>query len=156
MEYKTIKITENYIDEDFENSLMDFIPNLPQRSKERNQILRWGNPSPYPDNIISNTIPDLFNRFNEDIDFDSVTVNEYYPGQTINWHIDFPLYLEKIFIISLLSDADLKFRNKSKTISYHLPRFSLVEFADDLRYKWEHSLTAPKKRYSIVFRKSKK
>jgi alkylated DNA repair dioxygenase AlkB len=156
MEYNTIKITEDYVDKDFEDNLMNLIPNLPQISKERNQILRWGNPSPYPDNIVSKSIPDLFNRFKKDIDFDSVTVNEYYPGQRINWHIDFPIYLEKIFIISLLSDADLKFRNKGNIISYKLPRFSLVEFSDDLRYKWEHSLVAPEKRYSVVFRKSKK
>ena len=154
--YDSIKITPNYVDEDFESNLISLVPNRKAISKQRNQILRFGNPVPYADNIISKEIPNIFERFHSDIDFDSVTINEYYPGQTINWHIDHPLWLKSVHIISLLSDAELKFKRDKEIISFFLPRYSLSEFSGDLRYKWEHSLTASSKRYSVVFRSSKK
>jgi len=156
MGYEYIKITNDYVDEEFENKIKLLVPELPKSRRERNQILRWGSSSPYKDSIVSSEIPEVFDRFIDVIDFDSVTVNEYYPGQTIDWHIDQPLWLKSVYIISLLSDADLKFKKDNEVVSFHLPRYSLVEFSGDLRYKWKHSLTATSKRYSVVFRSSKK
>jgi hypothetical protein len=154
--YDSIKITPNYVDEDFENAIISLVPVRPVNSKKRNQILRFGNSIPYGDNIVSKDIPEIFSGFHDDIDFDSITINEYYPGQTIDWHIDQPLWLKSVHIISLLSDAELKFKRDKEIISFFLPRYSLSEFSGDLRYKWEHSLTASSKRYSVVFRSSKK
>lgn len=156
MERTDIRIIENYVDSSFEEEVLKLVPKLPQITKDRNQILRWGNSVPYKDNIISEEIPKIFDRFRDDIVFDSVTINEYYPNQTIDWHIDRPAWLKSVHIISLLSDANLKFRKGTSNISYHIPRYSLTEFWGDLRYYWQHSLTAKEKRYSIVFRDSKK
>jgi len=98
----------------------------------------------------------LFDRFREDIEFDSVTINEYMPGQRIDWHIDNLMAGPVIYVVSLLSDANLDFRYGGTTESYLLPRYSLVKFGGDKRYKWEHSVIVKEKRYSIVFRNSKK
>jgi len=158
-EIKTIEIIEDYVDEAFENEVLKLIPKRLANGKGRNQILRFGNNRPYNDHIISNTIPSIFDRFKDSFVYDSITINEYYPNQTINWHIDHPLELKEIIIISLLSPAEIKFRKKegnlSATKSFYLPRYSLCKFSDELRYDWEHSLTASQKRYSIVFRNSK-
>lgn len=157
-EIKTIEIVCDYVDDKFENEVLKLIPKRNASGKSRNQILRWGNNRPYNDHIVSNIIPDVF-KFYDKSPFDSVTVNEYYPNQTIGWHVDHPLELKEIAIISLLSDAEIKFRKRKGDIlitkSFYLPRFSLCRFSDELRYDWEHSLTAPKKRYSIVYRNSK-
>lgn len=157
-EIKTIEIICDYVDESFEKEVLKLIPKRKATGKSRNQILRWGNNRPYNDNIVSGVIPEVF-KFYDKSPFDSVTVNEYYPNQTIDWHVDHPLKLKEIAIISLLSDAEIKFRKKDGVIltthSFYLPRFSLCRFSDELRYDWEHSLTASKKRYSIVYRNSK-
>jgi len=151
-----IKVVPNYVDADFEAQVIDLVPKKIAKSRDRNQIIRWGNSSPYPDNLLSSEVPEVFERFRSDIDFDSITLNEYYPGQSINWHIDQPLWLESVHIISLLSDAELKFKRMEELLTFELPRYSLTEFSGELRYKWMHSLTASKKRYSIVFRNSKR
>jgi hypothetical protein len=158
-EIKTIEVIEDYVDEYFENEVLKLIPNRLANGKGRNQILRYGHNRPYNDNIISSTIPDIFDRFKDTFVYDSITINEYYPNQTINWHVDHPLDLKEIIIISLLSPAEIKFRkregDKLITKVFYLPRYSLCKFSDELRYDWEHSLTASQKRYSIVFRNSK-
>jgi len=159
LEIKTIEVVCDYVDEEFENEVLKLIPNRLATGKGRNQILRYGHNRPYNDNIISSKIPEVFDRFKDEFVYDSITINEYFPNQTINWHIDHPLELKEIVIISLLSDAEIKFKkrrgNKLITKGYYLPRFSLCKFSDELRYDWEHSLTASQKRYSIVFRNSK-
>jgi len=156
MEPQFIRVVPDYVDADFEAQVIDLVPKKIAKSRDRNQILRFGNPKPYADNIISKQVPEIFDRFHSDIDFDSVTINEYYPGQSINWHIDQPLWLESVHIISLLSDAQLKFKRNEEILTFEVPRYSLTEFSGELRFKWMHSLTADKKRYSVVFRNSKR
>ena len=151
-----IRIVPNYVDDEFEAQVSQLVPNVKASGRERNQVLRFGNTIPYADNIVSKEIPDIFDRFHSDIDFDSITINEYYPGQVINWHIDQPLWLESVYIISLLSDAELKFKRNDEFLTFDVPRYSLTEFSGELRYKWMHSLRASKKRYSVVFRNSKR
>lgn len=155
-----IEIIPNYVDESFESNVLELIPQRKAAGGARNQILRWGSNRPYNDHIVSNKIPDILLQFNNQFEFDSVTINEYYPNQYIDWHVDSPLDLKEIIIISLLSDAELQFRkNKEKIghelLSFSVPRFSLTKFSEELRYDWQHFLKANKKRYSIVFRNSK-
>ena len=151
-----VEIIENYVDEKFEKSFLSLIPNKAKFGIERNQVIRYGNPFPYSKGLVSKNIPALFDRFREDIEFDSVTINEYMPSQRIDWHIDNLVAGPIIYVVSLLSDANLDFRYGGATESYLLPRYSLVKFGGDKRYKWEHSVTVKEKRYSIVFRNSKK
>ena len=155
-----IEIIPNYVDEEFENEIINLIPERKASGGERNQILRWGANRPYNDHIVSGKIPDIFNQFKNQFEFDSVTINEYYSNQSIDWHIDHPLDLKEIIIISLLSDAELQFRKNKEKIGYdklgfNIPRFSLTKFSEELRYDWQHYLKAKEKRYSIVFRNSK-
>lgn len=156
MEVNKIIVKENYVDEAFENAILKMVPNKKPKVTTRNQILRWGSSVPYDNAIVSKKIPPIFDRFSNDIGFDSVTLNEYYEGQTIGWHIDKPESGEEIYIISLLSDSNLRFRLRDEEVSFFVPRFSLCIFSEDLRWKWEHSLTANERRLSIVFRNSLK
>lgn len=156
-----IIITPGYVSEDFEKEVLDLIEdnktNPITNAINRNRVLRYGSKTPYPDRVISKDIPNIFDTFRNNIVFDSVTINEYYPGQAINWHIDDIRAGPDIFIISLLSDAHLEFR-KSKTsevFKFFVPRFSLTVFSDEIRYKYQHYLKADEKRISIVFRNSK-
>ena len=88
MEVNKIIVKENYVDEAFENAILKMVPNKKPKVTTRNQILRWGSSVPYDNAIVSKKIPAIFDRFSNDIGFDSVTLNEYYEGQTIGWHID--------------------------------------------------------------------
>lgn len=151
-----IEIIPNYVDESFEQELLSIVPKKMQGGRMRNQVIRYGSSIPYPDRIVSSQIPEMFERFRDDIEFDSVTINEYMPGQEIWWHIDGLDGGPIIYVISLLSDADLLFKKDSEVLTFHVPRFSLTKFSDELRYEWKHYLKAENKRYSIVFRDSKK
>jgi alkylated DNA repair dioxygenase AlkB len=150
-----IEIIENFVDENFIQQVLPLIPDKEKKKEKRNQILRWGSKIPYSDNIKSEIIPDVFLGFKNKFEFDSVTINEYYPGQYIDWHIDKPYDNTPVIIISLLSDAVLKFRKEKDILSFAVPKNSLTIFQDELKTDWQHSLLAEEKRYSIVFRNSK-
>lgn len=150
-----IKIIENFITEEQEKELLDFIPKGQERKRvSRNRILRYGADVAYKNNLVSAKIPAIFDQFRDKVDFDSVTINEYFAGQFINWHKDNKDAGDVITVLSLLSDATMKFRSGKGVLEYPLPRRSLVSFSDELRWDWEHYVKADDKRYSIVFRKS--
>jgi hypothetical protein len=150
-----IEVIPNYVDKDFEDEVIKLIPIKSQQGEYRNQVIRYGSSRVYGKGIVSKTIPKIFDRFKKDINFDSVTINEYMPNQEIGWHIDSPLAGETIYVISLLSDSTLQFRLRDQIESYFLPRYSLVKFSGEKRHKWEHNLKAENKRYSIVLREKK-
>jgi alkylated DNA repair dioxygenase AlkB len=124
-------------------------------TKNRNNIFRFGSKFPYPTNHTELPIPDIFNNIlPPGTEFSSVTINEYYPGQIIDYHVDAPP-MEKIYILSLCSPATLKFRNKKnkdEIIEFDLEQFSLMVLEGKLRWNYEHSLEANEYRISVVFR----
>lgn len=151
-----IDITYNFISVSDEAALLEQIAKIvpPNRSpnQERNAILRFGSAAPYDDHIISETIPQWLEQFHSRIDFNHVTINEYYRGQEIPWHIDSKGCGEVITVLSLMSDQVVKFRKGMRIENYTLPSRSLVQFSGLIRWEWEHYLYATAKRYSIVFR----
>lgn len=148
-----LKLEEMFVDKHFEDEVLKLIPEKERRWDNRNQVLRFGSSIPYADNIVSKDIPDIFKTI-EGIEFDSVTINEYLPNQHIPFHIDREQGGETIYVISLLSDAVLKFKKGFDIRRYFMPRYSLVQFSGDLRWNWRHSVQAEEKRYSIVLRNS--
>lgn len=149
-----IEIIENYVDQEFEQQVVNALPRQMRKGYGRS-VIRYGSSIPYSKNVISPDIPKIFDRFKEDIEFDSVTINHYKPGELIDWHIDDYKAGPIIFVISLLNDANIDFRLNNELKSYLLPRYSLVKFSDDMRYKWEHHVRVSQERYSIVLRNSK-
>ena len=155
-----IEIIEGFVGESFEKDVLKLLPNKVLKRNNRNQILRYGSNKPYDNALVSALIPAFFRNlgFSEilgkDLEFDSVTINEYLGGQMINWHIDKPESGSAIYIISLLSDATLSFRLGEERVDYFVPRFSLTIFSEDLRWKWQHHLKAEQRRVSVVFRNS--
>lgn len=149
-----IEIIENYVDTKFELDVLHLLPNKNNKTHHRNQILRYGSKVPYAPFLVSEEIPELFLNI-KDIEFDSVTINEYRKGQEVNWHIDHVLGGPKIYIISLVSDGILKFRKGSERQEFLLPRLSLTILSDEIRYEWEHYLKAETNRVSVVLRNSK-
>lgn len=148
-----LELKEMFVDKYFEDEVLKLIPEKERRWDNRNQVLRFGSSIPYADNIVSKEIPDIFKTI-EGIEFDSVTINEYLPGQSIPFHIDREQGGEIIYVISLLSDAVIKFKKGHDMRKFFMPRYSLVQFSGDLRWNWRHSVQADEKRYSIVLRNS--
>ncbi len=153
-----IEIIENYVDAEFEKKFLERFPLGQKRGKSRNRVRRYGSPIPYPGEILSKNIPEIFDIFKKDLIFDSVTINEYHKGQVIGWHVDDLKGGPNIYILALLSDANLGFRKKgdhSQKFSVRIPKNSLSILSGELRTDWEHYLEAEDVRYSVVFRNSK-
>ena len=150
-----ITIEPNFVDEEFEREVLNLVPTKSRNSILRNQVLRYGADKPYHDKIVSEKIPEIFEQFRNFFDFDSVTINEYFKGQHIGWHIDSMEGGVEVVIISLLSEAKLDFREGEKTLSFNIPRYSLTRFSEEIRTDWEHNTMAAERRISIVFRNSK-
>lgn len=156
---KVVFIPE-YISEEVEQELLSLIPKGQHTHKlARNQILRYGSKDPYPGRMTSSEIPQQYLRFKDNIDFDHVTVNEYFDGQIVDFHVDSRTSGEIISVLSLGGHAIMHFRDKkdhTKTFKIELPPRSFVQMSGDARWLWEHKAKAIGNRYSVVFRKSVK
>lgn len=128
-------------------------PAPPESVTRRNRVLRFGRGVAYRSGTHSSVIPSVLVR-HDVIGADQVTVNEYLPGQRIDWHVDKPEAGNVIAIISLLSTATLEFRKGGQSVGVVLPDRSLYLLRGELRWEWEHSLTAVQRRISIVYRRS--
>jgi alkylated DNA repair dioxygenase AlkB len=148
-----VSIVNNYVDEAFEKEVLKLVPKIPRsKYKGRNQILRWGNKKPYHQYHRGNVIPEVFHRFQKDFPFTSAQINEYYPGQSLEYHIDDINAGDSVRIINLYSECDILFRKGSEHLTYTMPRYSLTTFSEEHRFEWEHAVRATQLRYSVVFR----
>lgn len=138
--------------------------NIPYKeSNGRSTIQRYGDASAYANYVVSATIPEHFALLgarlmaqNRVTYFpDSITVNEYQPGDLIPAHIDAPRAGRVITVLSLGSPATMVFALKGTATQYSVilqPR-SIAQMRGDLRYVWTHEiLPVTDTRYSVVFR----
>lgn len=147
---------EDFISEKDEKEILKLVSRKDKNGTDRNQIIRYGSRIPYGPHTVSETIPDIFHTLNIPHPFDSVTINEYYEGQSIDYHFDSPRGGDIISVISLLGKGDLLFKNnKNHVLKYNLKPRSLSIMKDELRWEYQHSAIAHEMRYSIVFRDSK-
>jgi len=162
-----LSIIDDFISKEQESSILDIIDDKKDRvskRKDRNSIKRYGSDVPYRANMVSQTIPDYLDDIGLKIfesgllkqKPDSISINEYLVGQEIKPHIDSQSSGDIIVVLSLLSDAEMKFSRKDESFIVEVKSKSLVVMKNDIRYKWMHSILPVKsKRYSIVFRCSK-
>jgi alkylated DNA repair dioxygenase AlkB len=132
----------------------------------RSSVQRYGSSVPYPNYIVSPTIPPHFgailSRLVEQNYVihrpDSVTINEYLPGAEIYAHIDASAAGGVITVLSLAAPAVMVLELKKKNIRHAvlLPPRSLVQLRGPSRYVWTHEiLPVEATRYSLVFRCSR-
>lgn len=154
-----LTIIKDFVSDDFAAEVIKLMPKKASIGKDRNQFIRFGSSVPYKKGHVSDTIPTIFDQFRDSIVFDSVVINEYYPGQWIAYHIDKIEGGPSVHIISLLSDAEMTFKFAKKgNPEIHtvlLPKNSLSILEGDLRLNWKHALKATELRYSVVFRDSR-
>ena len=134
----------------------------------RRSVWRFGSDKPYASYMRSSQIPELFKDIIDRLMAeniispanhkpDSVTINEYQPGQLIAPHIDHVDSGKVITVISLASPALMLFENgnspSSNALYLHLAPRCLTQISDSLRYDWKHSIApVSQTRYSLVFR----
>lgn len=159
-------IHQNFISVSEENNLIEKLDLSHtdvsvQKGGVRSSIKRYGSSSPYKNQIVSTTIPDYLDNISTRIANEgllqtkpnSVSINTYYPGNAIAPHIDSLESGPIISILSLLSDATMVFTQDKEMFSVIVPRRSLLQLKDSIRYNWQHSiLPVSSKRYSVVFR----
>ncbi len=149
------KNTKEFITSDQEFDIRKLVPQNEKPTGGRNQILRYGARIPYSSDMVSATIPDVFLNLNLPFEFDSVTINEYYPGQRLDWHIDKPEGGKEINILNLVNSCPIYFKRGMKTFAINLEPRELFIFGGELRYKWQHMVNPDRYRISVVFRNSK-
>ena len=152
----------DFITEEEETTLLSFVSRgQKKKTKDRNSIKRFGSRVPYNGNVVSESVPAHYDVFCDKliqqnlltIKPDSVTLNEYLAGQGISPHIDSKGSGEVITVMSLLSDARMKFERNGNSFYVDLPRRSLVQMRDEIRHHWRHSVDPVQAdRYSLVFR----
>ena len=162
-----LRIVPDFISLDEEAQLLPFVQeNTPGKKRKvslRNSIRRYGSREPYFDNIVSNIIPPhlaalcdkLFAQNLLSALPDSVTINEYYAGQSIAPHIDHIDAGPVITILSLGAPATMIFSRQAEKFSVELPPRSITQMRDQIRYGWNHEIApVTDLRYSLVFRDS--
>jgi alkylated DNA repair dioxygenase AlkB len=155
-------LVENFLTEKEE---LEIVSNIPEskiiKNSGRNSIRRYGSNIPYKNQMQSDIIPDYLDNISDkivkygllSIKPNSISINEYLKGNSITAHIDSIQSGSVITILSLLSDATMVFEYKDNIEQVVIPRLSLLQLKNDIRYKWTHAVLPVKnKRYSIVFR----
>ena len=161
-----LKIIENFITDDEEKELIQSIEAIEQISYRsgRSKVMRFGSSKCYDNYMKQDTLPDFILKVAQKIVDaklldeipDHASINEYKKNGFIPKHIDSNESGDKITIVSLLSDADMFFEKGDEKILVPLPRKSLIQMKNEIRWLWEHSIPYVENlRYSIVFRNSK-
>lgn len=156
----------DFVTPDEERTLINTLNNI-QRQKFKNtkgraSIHRYGSNIPYNSYMQARYVPDYLDAYSDrlmelkllDEKPDTVSINEYDPGQTIQPHIDSPTAGHVITILSLESPATMQFSLNAEKFDVELPPRCLVQLRDEIRKKWKHAiLPVPGHRYSVVFRR---
>lgn len=146
--------------------LLEKIRNIQARrirdTSHRTSISRFGSTRPYSSHVQSKVIPDYLMDYSERLVTlgllaatpDSVSINEYDPGHTIEPHIDSRASGDVITVLSLESPAVMRFTlAKEPAFTVDLAPRSLVQIRGKIRLIWQHEiLPVPGHRYSVVFR----
>ena len=163
-----LALYSEFLSPDEERGLISKINDTPAHkihdAKHRTSIARFGSSRPYSSYIKSKVIPDYLLTYAERLVAlslvpalpDSVSINEYAKGHTIEPHIDSRASGDVITVLSLESPAVMKFTLAGhEPFTVDLPARSLVQIRDKIRLIWYHEiLPVPGHRYSIVFRRS--
>jgi alkylated DNA repair dioxygenase AlkB len=166
-EHLGLTLYADFITAGEEATLLDKLNNT-QRKKNiqtggRSSIQRFGSALPYNSFMQAKYIPDYLEDYSQRLldekllntRPDSVSINEYEKGQTIQPHVDSKNSGPIITVLSLESAATMRFNYERETFDVELPPRCLVQMRDDIREKWLHSiLPVPGHRYSVVFRRA--
>ena len=146
-----------------EIDLLDKLSNEQGIKTNSRTLIRYGNSVYSNDTLVP--IPEylldlsnkLINKKVLDALPEDITINTYYPGDSIPAHIDKIEAGPVITILSLLSDATLILTYGSKKEKILLPSRSIIQLKGVYRTHWKHSIEKLKdKRISIVFRQTGK
>lgn len=156
-----VKIIDNFITEEEEKEILSHItPSRVSIGTQRNRIVRYGSKVPYQAPVMGKIpfwLQDYCIRLRT-LDYipelpDSVTINEYHPTQSIDWHIDSPTSGPVIAVLSLLSPATMGLK-KDTEMKYLLKPRSLLLLTGEERWDYKHCIyPVEQNRFSIVFRK---
>lgn len=154
-----LELIEDFITEAEEKAILDEVPlSTPNSQKMRNLIRRYGPQTAYTGFVVSDTLPKTLAAICPRLGLEyiptSITVNDYHQGQSISPHIDDKSCGPVISVLSLISEATMKFTKDGISHYVKLPPRSLVHMRGEVRYKWQHSVEPLKgPRMSVVFRK---
>jgi alkylated DNA repair dioxygenase AlkB len=158
---KGLTLQENFINEAFEEELLEEIDKRPWLTDLKRRVQHYGYKYDYKTKGkvgFLGEIPEFLLSLNPGFKFNQVIVNEYLPGQGISPHIDLPsVFGECIASLSLGASCIMEFTKEAETIPLLLPSKSLLILKDEARYNWKHGIKGAKsniksRRVSITFR----
>ena len=162
-----LTLIENYINEEEEINLIDFINNEHygyNYNKYKSSKINYIDELP---NVYHKYISKILNDKYISEKPDKIIINRYLPGEGMSEHIDKPnIFKNKIYSLSLGSGCTMIFENKdnNEIKNIYIPPKTLLIMEDDARYKYKHSIESikydiinnneikRKTRYSITFR----
>lgn len=162
-----LTLIENYINEEEEINLIDFINNEHygyNYNKYKSSKINYIDELP---NVYHKYISKILNDKYISEKPDKIIINRYLPGEGMSEHIDKPnIFKNKIYSLSLGSGCTMIFENKdnNEIKNIYIPPKTLLIMEDDSRYKYTHSIKSikydivnnneikRKTRYSITFR----
>lgn len=162
-----LSLTLEFLTPNEERILLEKINNI-QRRRElggtaRTSVSRFGSDQHYSSHMQSKIIPDYLMECAERLVAqglvstlaDSISINEYNPGQVIPPHIDALSAGTVITVLSLESPATMRFTREKRGLNIILPPRSVVQIEGEIRNAWRHEiLPVPAHRFSVVFRGS--
>ncbi len=158
-----LSLIENFITEEEEKFLLSMVPKGPvQITTMRNSLTRYGSAGPYAIPApVSENIPDWIEAISDKIMAqgllpsrpDSITVNEFLPGNELDYHIDSKTSGDVITVLSIGGPAMMNLKKADRVLSTPLHARTLLQMRDEARWDWEHKVNPVfMPRYSIVFR----
>jgi alkylated DNA repair dioxygenase AlkB len=166
-EHLGLTLYAEFITAEEETTLLDKINNTQRKRNAlatgRSSIQRFGSAVPYNSFMQAKFIPDYLEECSQrlldaqllDARPDSVSINEYDKGQTIQPHVDSKNSGPVITVLSLESPATMRLQYERDSFDLELPARCLIQMRGDMREKWLHSiLPVPGHRYSVVFRRA--
>lgn len=153
-EIEGLTVIPNFITEEEENQLMHDIYDRSWDNVLRRRTQQYGWTYDYKGRGIEKTKPipvclefiqdRLQNERYTDRPMEQLIINEYTPGQGINWHTDSFVFGEKIVSISLGSACMFQFRKYDLFKNIYLQPRTLVIMEDEARYNFQHHIPACK------------
>ena len=163
---KGLHLKENFINENEEKLLLDYINNQEWSTELTRRTQHYGYHYSYKSGKLTPTVSldgpilELANYLNKryDLNINQCIVNEYNPGQGISPHVDNKQFDWYIISLSLNSNSIMIFTKNEDEVDVLINRRSLVILTEESRYSWKHSIkgsNVKNKRISITYRNVK-
>lgn len=161
MESIGLHYTDQFLSENDESKLIDFLKDKDWTVEEKRKSLQYGKNVPIPSFLkeFVNKVSEKFGKM-----FNQVIISQNPKGHGVSSHIDnTKLFGDTIVMMFINDNCDMKFEKDNSNFIVPLKKNGILTLKGDSRYKWKHSILSYKKGFnkekdktwiSLTFRES--